>query len=544
MRNFLCVVVSSLLIHVVNTLVSTNTNNNNHDAVLSKVRHAMQLSTLSSSNITAAQEAVKSWKDILIHAPRLDNNVVALCRALSASCLVRVGKDEDAIDAYDLALELKEWLDANTQQDLVLGKAQALQRLLRYNEAKHQYLQSSSERGAVGAATCALRLGETGSALEILSELCKKKGDEGIISSAKGMWGTLQYLEAGTSDPALDSLQSADNLPLYRWIYSTLSRSSLVPPDIISGVPDQDNFRDLIKINQCPFDDASLVLLDDKVNLHKLLMRDRSKTSSFWPEGVIAPNDIDNLRQLIENDTDSLWISKQRAGYGSHGNIILSAQEIPVLNVQEQECLIQRMVEPTLLLDSRKFSLRIYVVYFSPDEVYLSSQGLVKLASEPLTDPQSRDSRVHMTNSGREAAMTQKDLVYLKAELGKQGFSYEDFWGDLRSATQQTIHAHTERRTAEKVSTLTWDARRREMSIPKIMGFDFVVGGDCKPWLVEVNRFPGLEPRDESDRTVKHRVVQDAWICAGARMGLDPHPLQDMLNSLDVGSRPSSLERI
>jgi hypothetical protein len=64
----------------------------------------------------------------------------ALCRALSASCLVRVGKDEDAVNAYDLALELKDCLDANTQQVLILGKAQALQRLLRYDKAKNQYL--------------------------------------------------------------------------------------------------------------------------------------------------------------------------------------------------------------------------------------------------------------------------------------------------------------------------------------------------------------------------------------------------------------------
>eukprot|EP00535_Pseudo-nitzschia_heimii_P000694 CAMPEP_0197181078 /NCGR_PEP_ID=MMETSP1423-20130617/5472_1 /TAXON_ID=476441 /ORGANISM="Pseudo-nitzschia heimii, Strain UNC1101" /LENGTH=62 /DNA_ID=CAMNT_0042631257 /DNA_START=1 /DNA_END=186 /DNA_ORIENTATION=- len=37
-----------------------------------------------------------------------------------------------------------------------------------------------------------------------------------------------------------------------------------------------------------------------------------------------------------------------------------------------------------MLLDGRKFSLRIYVVSFSSDEAYISSRGLVKLASAPL----------------------------------------------------------------------------------------------------------------------------------------------------------------
>ena len=34
-----------------------------------------------------------------------------------------------------------------------------------------------------------------------------------------------------------------------------------------------------------------------------------------------------------------------------------------------------------MLINGRKFSLRLYVVYFGPEEVYLSHQGLVKLAA-------------------------------------------------------------------------------------------------------------------------------------------------------------------
>ena len=32
-----------------------------------------------------------------------------------------------------------------------------------------------------------------------------------------------------------------------------------------------------------------------------------------------------------------------------------------------------------------------------------------------------------------------------------------------------------------------------------------------KPQLIEVNRFPGLEPRGSSDEAVKRKVVREAW---------------------------------
>jgi hypothetical protein len=68
-----------------------------------------------------------------------------------------------------------------------------------------------------------------------------------------------------------------------------------------------------------------------------------------------------------------------------------------------------------------------------------------------------------------------------------------------------------------------WNLRRENLGIPKILGLDFVVEDNCgtrppKAWLVEVNRFPGMEPRDEMDSIVKTQVVLDAWRKATERV--------------------------
>jgi hypothetical protein len=47
-----------------------------------------------------------------------------------------------------------------------------------------------------------------------------------------------------------------------------------------------------------------------------------------------------------------------------------------------------------------------------------------------------------------------------------------------------------------------------------------------KPWLLEVNRFPGLEPRSMMDAAVKANVIYDAWLAATERVGIESKTLQ------------------
>jgi hypothetical protein len=113
--------------------------------ILSKVQTALQVSKQSTRNITAAHEACRQWDEILppLGDPvdnfptLLDDNVLALCRAFHASTLVRVGQNEKAIRAYDSALDLQEFLDLKTKDDLIIGKAQAHRSLCTANDVNN-----------------------------------------------------------------------------------------------------------------------------------------------------------------------------------------------------------------------------------------------------------------------------------------------------------------------------------------------------------------------------------------------------------------------
>jgi tetratricopeptide (TPR) repeat protein len=528
--------------------------------VLYRVRQALATSTRSEHNITAAYQACQQWKDLLEDSDcrELDDNIKAICLALQASCLVRIGRDDQAIQVFDSALDLPDHIvNAKTKEDVILGKATSLQRLLKYEQARDQFLQSTSERGAYGAATCSLRIGRIDDARRILQEYCQ---DKSATLEAKGLLGSLLCCTSNSTSSTIDRglsllAEASQTSLLYRWIYRVLSDRASAP------FPEPDgsaSFLDLIKINLEGFDEPSLVQLDDKVNLHNILIGRSAphafNVSTFWPESLILPVDSDRLKNLLRvDDQQDLWIRKQRAGYGSHGNEIVTIQEAiqwsisDYTGVNEEECLLQRMVQPPLLLEGYKFSLRIYVISFSQEAQYVSSRGLVKMASmamRPEDSTASRDYRVQMTNSGRETHMIQKDLVYLREEFERAGWSYEHFWTDIHSSVETVMQTYRTQTAREDGSTI-WHGSLSRLGIPKIMGFDFVVDELRKPWLVEVNRFPGMEPRDRADRDVKHKVVRDAWILAGQRAGLQyRHPMRNILGSLDCEVDMTSLERI
>jgi tetratricopeptide (TPR) repeat protein len=547
------------------------------------LRDAIQLSNMSTKNITAARQSCRIWNELLndddssgfqrTHPP----NVVALSLALYASCLVRTGQDAQAVTVYEKAFALDP-----TQQDLRLSQAYALQRLLRYADAERIFRSLESEVGWVSAATCALRLGDLSlahsSIVDIVQSSTASQGSGTSPSlSLQGMVGTLQYLKSGVLDESNNLLGSASRSPreddrmMYRWIDVVLAAQRgdelINNYDINHPTRINDPLVALLKLNLCAFDDPSLVLLDDKVHLHRILSKYGERTKAFWPSGTIlskASMTTVDIKEMFNqgDDSDSLYFLKERSGYGSHGNRILSRAQVdemimewqqqehqqPVMGStkDDREKLLQTMVQSPLLILGRKFSLRIYVIFFSTCEVYISSSGLVKLASlefeqDDSTSTSTRltlDPRVHVTNSGSGLDMEQYDLQYFRSYLKTLDQSFDVFWEKLETAVRVVIDCYDQERPK-----LGWDFNRESLGIPKILGFDFVVDQDVQPWLVEVNRFPGMEPRDDSDRSVKTTVIHDTWARASERLAISP--FHDLLHSLrPIQGRNSALSSL
>jgi hypothetical protein len=530
------------------------------------VNQAVQATKQATGNITAAFEACSRWNQVLMETDTstyIPESIRAMCYPLQASCLVRTGQDEEAIQVYDKAMQLKDLLNEDTREDVILGKAYSFQRLMKYDEAREQFQLSTSSKATRGAATCALRLGDMDAALVLLV----RKGERDLETNA--MLATIQYLmstEPSLEESNLDLLQKAGTFfPLYRWIYMALSKGKASSTK--DAVP-QTSTLDLASLNTCAFDDPLLMHLDDKVLLHKLLSKQSSSLSLspssvptcevFWPPGLILPAESATLSQSTRLE-NVRWVCKKRAGYGSHGNAIVNSREAIELSnnmdndALQDELLLQRMIEPCLLLQGYKFSLRIYVVYFGtsaalsstcPPDVFISTQGLVKLAARPFDDQASSlDLGMHTTNSGREVDAVQEDLRFLQREFSQAGWSYSELWNDITGAVRNVMRTYYEKaRSIDE--TVPSRSHLPNLGLPKILGFDFIVDETRNVWLLEVNRFPGMEARDSKDASVKRQVIRDAWQMAGRRIGCDNDSwLKATLSDIDC-SDATSLERI
>lgn len=561
-------------------LLTTTTTTSSLQMQLSLVKRAMELTKDGASNITSAYAAVDAWEQAL--GPFLfDNNnphsildrVRATSYALQAASLVRIGQDDRALAVYDKALALNAYLTDDTARDVRMGKAKSLQRLLRYRQSKAQFLQIPfTASAAIGGATCDMRLGDLNGAIQTLEHHVfdnlqqhqqQQQGnittDLNVFQEAQCMLETLRCLRSPGQDEQRDlsMILTKQNdagspvSPLHKLIYTALKMSNNIHWS-------KSTFLDYCQVNNGAFDDPLLLHLDDKVLLHQLLASSAEETEHYWPQGVILS--VLQIARLLLSSTEvdgtttpgavHPWIGKRRSGYGSHGNTIVYTRLERIRatagkNTDSSECtgcddsiLMQRMVEPPLLLNGYKFSLRVYVVAFGamsallkPD-LYISETGLVKIASVPLEQPtlveggrilNETNLRMHMTNSGRESVMRQESFHYIRQELSPDIFG--DIWSSVVQAVGSVMQLYETRAPHLLVGTARETATHRlklaTLGIPKILGFDFVVDASRNAWLVEVNRFPGLEPRNEMDATVKHQIIFDAWRIAAKRCNDD-----------------------
>ncbi|KAL7486647.1 hypothetical protein ACHAW6_012244 [Cyclotella cf. meneghiniana] len=418
------------------------------------------------------------------------------------------------------------------------------------------------------AALCCVRLGEVDSAINVINQFektTKVKVQEPEIAGMKGvllLLNSTSTLNRAKADCLL-SYASKNNVSiLYKWVHYAMQHTQTQShPFMILNSNNEDITQWLAEINNSAFDDPYLHFLDDKILLHTTVLKSIDESIKFYPEGFVLPGEISMFQDHCKEFSidggvweKRRWMLKDRSGYGSHGNRITSAKDVTAMYINarsDESVLCQHIVHPPMLIDGRKFSLRIYVVYFpkgislSMDdvhmeaEVYLSTQGLVKFASDEFVDDDIGSTypieNQYMTNSGRGdgRSASQHDLTFLRNVLEKKdSLSYNKLWKQIQTVVQRVMGRYISLRcdgslTAHDGGDSGCITVKKSNSqppqclpcIPKILGFDFMMDTSEKPWLLEVNRFPGLRPRSSMDTTVKQCVLYDAWLAAADRIG-------------------------
>ena len=259
------------------------------------------------------------------------------------------------------------------------------------------------------------------------------------------------------------------------------------------------------------------------------MKRSHPEEYNFMPETYL---DMEKCAQKRENG--SIWISKPPNGSCGRGICVFKSNS----KFQPPKgSIVQRYIDNPLLIEGRKFDLRIYVLVtsFDPLKIYVYEDGLVRRATElyDLSKSMLNQQCVHLTNysvnkksekylknkeNTEENKSSKWSLKELRTYLLAKGINFENIFNEIKALAVKTIIS------ADHVLTSylhqSADCRKTPPfnHIFEIFGLDVIIDKNLKPWLLEVNVEPSLSSSSPFDKRIKTALIADALLCSGIRL--------------------------
>jgi hypothetical protein len=285
-------------------------------------------------------------------------------------------------------------------------------------------------------------------------------------------------------------------------------------------------------------------------------MQERFDDYSITPIGYQLPEAGASFAAARRREPDALWIWKPLTGSCGRGIKVFSSQDESneQRKLMAKPAIVQRYVPSPLLINGYKFDMRIYVVVISyePLKVYISTEGLVRLATQKYTeDPTTLGDRTrHLTNYSvnKKSALFVKNtdtadadnsqsskwsLTELRAHFESIGLDYDLMFDGIKDNVVKTLLAVEPQMRAEWTKSLNSEGAGWLASGPggahaascfELYGFDILVDTKMKSWLLEVNIYPSLSSGSPLDKRIKTKLVADMLTLVGLKA---PCPPQD-----------------
>lgn len=315
-----------------------------------------------------------------------------------------------------------------------------------------------------------------------------------------------------------------------------------------------------------------------KAGLAMNLSRFPDKTKTFNPPTLIYPSQKAKIRDIIASSPKHhRFIWKPARGScgrgiiicdGGDGDAVLQMEEGIARRIQEAEAsntsplmykhyVVQKYIDDPLLIDKKKFDLRIYVsaASFLPDVVaYRHQLGFARFAATDYKGDAIGEKYSHLTNFsiGRKVfdsdprEMSNKsekeilETIKLASERASElKWTFEQLnhvldtdrhrvtaapgvvvdrasmWAavdDVIRTTLMTVKDKVARQITEQdkmFNSLHGTNTSFSNSYFEVYGFDIMFDSQCRPWLIEVNTLPSLESSSVRDYHLKSKVVTD-----------------------------------
>ncbi len=240
------------------------------------------------------------------------------------------------------------------------------------------------------------------------------------------------------------------------------------------------------------------------------------------PRTFVFPEDFDAWRKVAEAESDTIWISKPSNGARGEGIYLIT--DISVVE-PKPNIILQEYIANPHLLDGYKYTLRVYVAVTSLDplQAWVFPDGLTKLATQPFTaDRNSLDNLfIHLTNPGvlrhdTSAELREQRTTHLdyRQRLKHDGHDDDQLFAGINTLVTKSLLAVREPvlQLQQRNAHITFDEQCM------LLGYDILVDANMRPWIIEVNAGPSLQPEpgaSEREQAIKERVAIDMLRLSG-----------------------------
>ncbi len=307
------------------------------------------------------------------------------------------------------------------------------------------------------AALCCHRLGRVPRAVHLLRQTLQRHPDHPQAEF---------FLMRALRD--LNELEEADGLA-----------SSLLDTVPTSGKASRDLVAAFNKYDSNVWDRA-----DNKAQLKTLVERDGE--FSFYPDTFVMPDDFD---ALAASGSGSHWIAKPHALFGGHDVRVF---DDPADAPREEGWIVQRYIADPLLVDGRKFDIRMLMLITSmdPPRAFLCREALVRCAPKPYVLDDFDNLSIHATNRARfkdehEDGEGTMSLTALLDQLDNRE--------SIRTGLETLARGLARAMVGAGLFKDQAPGNLRYAYGPKLLGFDVCLDSNSTPWLLEVERGPGMK---------------------------------------------------
>jgi hypothetical protein len=171
-------------------------------------------------------------------------------------------------------------------------------------------------------------------------------------------------------------------------------------------------------------------------------------------------------------------------------------------------------MEVPLLIDKRKFDIRVWVLVTQEGRAYFFKEGYIRTSSEEynlLATDITKDS-IHLTNNAVQKNMEN----YGKYEEGNI-LAFTHLQTHLNQALGRSAQDYVATSLVPQIKSqivLSLEAVRGKLALDKgcfeLFGYDFLVDADLRVWMIEVNTNPCLEEPSKILTAYLHRMINDA----------------------------------